>query len=259
MVGVTASIDSPVAQVATERHSPNLPPAVDPAATPLPRYAFSILRAGVVPVTAGPGDEKAASAVGRGQLRAAHADREQVIGTLKAAFVQGRLTKGEFDLRAGQALASRTYAELAAITADLPAGLTAAQPPAPARAQAEWPILRRPGRWITAATALYAGTWAYELFLSPNGGDNPSTPPLILGGFLVYVIVLIIAAGSIVAHWLDRRSGRQLPRRPGFGAGGQASRSLAPADPGRQLPPAGHGRQHTAEAAPRHLPRLLPS
>ena len=78
------------------------------------------------------------AAAGRGHLRASHADREQVIGTLKAAFVQGRLTKGEFDLRAGQALASRTYAELAAITADLPAGLTGTQPPGktiPAQAQ----------------------------------------------------------------------------------------------------------------------------
>jgi len=167
-----------------------------------------------------PGDEIAAAAGGRGHLRAAQADREQVIGALKAAFVQGMLAKDEFDLRVGQAFASQTYAELAAVTADLSAWLTAAQPSPPARAQAEWPILRRPGRWITAATALYAGTWAYELFLSPNGGDNPSTPPLIFGGFFVYVIVLIIAAGSIVDHWLDRRSGRQLPRRPGPGAGG---------------------------------------
>ncbi len=71
---------------------------------------------------AGPGDEKAASAVGRGHLRASHADREQVIGTLKAAFIQGRLTKGELDVRVGQALASRTYGELAVLTADLPPG-----------------------------------------------------------------------------------------------------------------------------------------
>ena len=72
---------------------------------------------------AGPGDEIAAGTGGRGHLRVSHADREQVIGTLKAAFVQGRLVKDEFDLRVGQALAPRTYAELAALTADLPAGL----------------------------------------------------------------------------------------------------------------------------------------
>jgi hypothetical protein len=32
-----------------------------------------------------------------------------------------RFTKDEFDLRVSQALASRTYAELAAVAADLPA------------------------------------------------------------------------------------------------------------------------------------------
>jgi hypothetical protein len=88
-----------------------------------------------------PGDEIAAGAGGRGHLRASHADREQVIGTLKAAFVQGMLAKDEFDLRVGQTLASRTYAELTAVTADLPAGLTAAQPPrTPARATARKPV-----------------------------------------------------------------------------------------------------------------------
>ena len=33
----------------------------------------------------------------------------------------GLLTKDEFDLRVGQALASRTYADLGALTADIPA------------------------------------------------------------------------------------------------------------------------------------------
>ena len=88
-------------------------------------------------MTSGPGDEMAAGAAGRGRLRASHADREQVIGTLKAAFVQGRLTKDELDARVGQTLASRTYADLAAVTADLPAGLARTQPVRqPARAKA---------------------------------------------------------------------------------------------------------------------------
>jgi Domain of unknown function (DUF1707) len=76
-----------------------------------------------VPVVAGPEDEIAAGPEGRNHLRASHADREQVIGTLKAAFVQGRLVKDELDLRVGQALAHQTHAELAALTTDLPAGL----------------------------------------------------------------------------------------------------------------------------------------
>ncbi len=51
-----------------------------------------------------------------GQLRTSHADREQAIDVLKAAFVQGRLTKDEFDLRVSQVFASRTYAALDAQT-----------------------------------------------------------------------------------------------------------------------------------------------
>ena len=73
-----------------------------------------------------------AGARARGRLRASDADREHLIETLKTAFVQGRLTKDELGARAGQALAARTYAELGAITADIPAGLIAAQRP-PAR------------------------------------------------------------------------------------------------------------------------------
>jgi hypothetical protein len=79
-------------------------------------------------VIAGSGDQGAADAAARGYLRASDADREQVIGVLKAAFVQGRLTKAELDARVGQTFASRTYGELAALTADLPAGLARTQP-----------------------------------------------------------------------------------------------------------------------------------
>ena len=83
----------------------------------------------------GPGDERAAGAGGRSYsyLRASHADREQVIDVLKAAFVQGRLAKDELDLRLGRVLASRTYADLSALTADLPVRLTRAEPPEPVR------------------------------------------------------------------------------------------------------------------------------
>jgi Domain of unknown function (DUF1707) len=77
---------------------------------------------------AGPGDEMAAAGGrGGGDLRVSHADRERVIGILKIAFVQGRLSEDELDARAGQAYASRTYAELAEVTADIPADLTGAR------------------------------------------------------------------------------------------------------------------------------------
>ena len=53
--------------------------------------------------------EIAATAGGsRSHLRASHADREQLIGTLKTAFVQGRLTEDELDARVDLAYASQT-------------------------------------------------------------------------------------------------------------------------------------------------------
>ena len=61
-------------------------------------------------------------------MRASNADRERVIDLLKAAFVQGRLVRDEFDVRVGQALASCTCAELVAVTADIPAELIGALP-----------------------------------------------------------------------------------------------------------------------------------
>jgi hypothetical protein len=76
---------------------------------------------------AGPRDERAATATGRSRLRTSPADREQTIDTLKAAFVQDRLTKDEFDARIGQTLAARTHAELATVTSDIPAGLAGTQ------------------------------------------------------------------------------------------------------------------------------------
>ncbi len=71
-------------------------------------------------MTTGPGDEKAAGGPGCGHLRASGADRERVVAALRTAFIQGRLTADEFDLRVGRALGARTHGELAALTADLP-------------------------------------------------------------------------------------------------------------------------------------------
>src|SRR5258708_15931181 len=73
----------------------------------------------------------AGGAEGDSNLPMSHVGREQVLDALKAAFVHGRLAKDEFDLRVGQVLAA--YAQLDSATADIPAGLTTAQPPATIR------------------------------------------------------------------------------------------------------------------------------
>jgi hypothetical protein len=53
---------------------------------------------------------------------AASADRERTVGVLRAGFTEGRLTQDELDDRVAQAYAARTYGQLWALTADLPAG-----------------------------------------------------------------------------------------------------------------------------------------
>jgi Domain of unknown function (DUF1707) len=70
----------------------------------------------------------AIAAVGRDHLRASHADREHVIGALKTAFAAGLLAKDEFDRGVDRTLASRTYADLAAVTAGVPAAPGGSKP-----------------------------------------------------------------------------------------------------------------------------------
>jgi len=196
-------------------------------------------------VTAGPGDQGAADAAARGRLRASHADREQVINVLKAAFVQGRLAKDELHARVDQTFASRTYAELAAITADLPAGLAAitADLPAglarpepvrrPARGEGERPVAR-PGPVIGVATGLYAGVWPLALLVPwPQGADGDSVMPavLIFTATLVYLLVVLISLGYMFAARREKHSGGQLPpRRARGGSALEAGRDARPRD-----------------------------
>jgi len=154
---------------------------------------------------------------GRGYLRASHADREQVIGILKAAFVQGMLDRDELGQRVSQALAARTHADLATVTADLPAGLAAARPPPAARAGDEQPVVR-PGKTVAVATALYAGVWPFTFLVPwPVNAEGELPAPVIALFFstaLVYLFVLVIAAGFAIAGRRRTRAGGQPPRRP---------------------------------------------
>ena len=124
-------------------------------------------------------------------LRASRADRERVIDLLKAAFAQGRLDKDEFDARIGQALASRTYPELAAVTAGIPAGLTAALPRRPPA---------RAGRRIPFNTAVTGGACMAGLV---NGGMIAALlirSPVAVVMFVVFTVIgMILAIGAMIA------------------------------------------------------------
>ena len=163
----------------------------------------------------GPSEEKAAAC--RGRLRTSHADREQAIDVLKAAFVQGRLDKDEFDARVGQAFASRTYAELTAVTGDLPAGLVGAWP---VRAEARLPEtrgIRSSMRVIRAGTTLAAGVWAVALV---SGSALALT--LALTFTLAYVGSLLLAGAVLLESRRELRAGGLLGPRQ---AGGTQSRA----------------------------------
>jgi Domain of unknown function (DUF1707) len=176
-----------------------------------------------------PGNEIAAGAGGRSQLRASNAEREQVIGLLKAAFVQGRLVMDEFDQRVGSALTSRTCAELADLTADIPAGLTGAQPPQ---------ATRKSGNKKTAAAVIgsIAVWWSTQVAVSlwVGAGGRPL-------GLLILVIAAVLLQVSIlsarlIAVRLERRASR--PSAPGLSPGGSSQASQRPVSAGRagQLP-----------------------
>jgi len=144
------------------------------------------------------------AAAGNGYLRTSHADREQVIGILKAAFVQGMLAKDEFDLRVSRALASRTYRELAAVTADLPAGLTVTTPPQPVQAPGE-PRIPRPGRVLAVATAVYAAVWSVAFVVPMNSEGDLQGPLWLVPWTTVFYVLLLLTIGTpIFADWLNK-------------------------------------------------------
>jgi DUF1707 SHOCT-like domain len=193
----------------------------------------------------------------RGRLRASRADREHVIGTLKAAYVYGLVTKDEFDARVSQALASRTYAELAVVTADIPAGLPAAPPPLrPAPAQASPPAHAKlePGERAVVATAVLAGVLFVAAFFAGNAN---AIGGLVALGALGSALVSLFLAAQMIRARRGARPGGQLPSRREVHGGPEARRRAAPAAPAEQLPHASKPRRPgNADAARRR--RLRP-
>ena len=167
----------------------------------------------------GPGDQTPAAeglaAEGRdhGDLRASHADRERVIGTIKAAFVQGRLTEDELDARVGQVYASRTYAELAKVTAevtaDIPAEFTAAR-----SSRDPWRATKI--AWRIEYAIFLPGIVAVLLL---PGGPHTSVATVVILITVVYLIFWILGVSLMIGSRPAKRPGRQLPppSAPGIG------------------------------------------
>ena len=151
-----------------------------------------------------------AAAARHGYLRASHADREHVIDVLKAAFVQGRLTRDELDVRVARTLASRTYADLTALTADLPAGLL--PPRRPARA----PAADRPARPTVSIAAKLGACLAVgpAVLVGAYFTSNDLLAKWLFVFDIVYYLALMVAGVALLDSWHRKHSGEQPPPRP---------------------------------------------
>ena len=153
------------------------------------------------------------SAADDGRFLASHADREQVIDTLKAAFTEGRLTKDELEGRVAWAAGSRTYAELATVTADIPVVCAVAP---------------RPGRRVRGVGALAVfGAIPPVLIVTAVlvGSKDLAAAGLVLFlvDFLVALMAGIVAIGTAIDSRLkNRRACRQRPPYPGLPGGMRA-------------------------------------
>jgi hypothetical protein len=136
-------------------------------------------------------------------MLASDADREQVVEILAAAFVQGRLTIDELRLRVGVALASRTYAELAPMIADIPAPPLKAPPaPRPVRPAAQAPPPPQPaGRMPTGAKA---AVWAACVIVA-----LPAIWAAFLtyyGGFLILFLLAFTGLTVTIGTTVDKKA-----------------------------------------------------
>lgn len=142
----------------------------------------------------GPWDPQAAAA--SGHMRASDADRDRVVDALKAAYIYGSFTSEELAARTGQALAARTYADLAAVTAVL-----AERRPAPPS-----PVTHPPARKRVSRKAVALGAGAVVL--------PPALTAAFLtfyGGFIILFLVTFIGAVVTAVPISPHRQGPWLP------------------------------------------------
>jgi hypothetical protein len=157
-------------------------------------------------------------------MRAASADRERAVDVLKAGFAEGRLTQDEYNERMGRAYAARTYAELMALTADLPAGampavwpVTVYQPPVTTNSLARASLVLGVAEFftmgLTAIPAIICGHMAKrEMRETGQRGEGLATSGLVLG-YMAVIFWGVLIALSIVGAMISASGG-------GIGPGG---------------------------------------
>jgi hypothetical protein len=147
-------------------------------------------------------------------MRAASADRERAVDVLKAGFAEGRLTQDEYNERMGRAYAARTYGELTALIADLPAGPVPAVWPAPmyqppvttnslARASLVLGVAEFFTMGLTAIPAIICGHMAKrEMRQTGQRGDGLATSGLVLGYMAIIfwgILIALSVVGAVIS------------------------------------------------------------
>ncbi len=146
-------------------------------------------------------------------LRASDADRDRVIDVLRAAAADGRLTADEFNERMEAALSSRTFRELAPLTADL---ATTRASRAPESAQAKDVIridqrggsVQRTGRWVVPRRLELRSSWSdvtIDFTDAVIAHDTLDIDMKMRGGSLILVVGpgIVVEADSLATRYTD--------------------------------------------------------
>ena len=147
-------------------------------------------------------------------MRAASADRERAVDVLKAGFAEGRLSQDEYNDRMNRAYAARTYGELTALTADLPAGAIPTvfpvqmyQPPVTTNSLARASLVLGVAEFftmgLTAIPAIICGHMAKrEMRQTGQRGDGLATSGLVLGYMAVIfwgILIVLSIVGAVIS------------------------------------------------------------
>ena len=193
---------------------------VPPSGYPTQQAGYPVQQGGYPPAQAGYQVRAYAS------MRAASADRERAVDVLKAGFAEGRLTQDEYNDRMGRAYAARTYGDLAALTADLPAGPAPAWPvpayvPPPASGTNSLAIASMVlgvaeffTAGLTAIPAVICGHIARrQMKQTAERGDGLATSGLVLG-YMAIIFWSVLIAASLVGVAISIAHNGQFPQSP---------------------------------------------
>lgn len=131
-------------------------------------------------------------------VRASDAEREQVVGRLREATAEGRLTLEEFAERVELAYGARDHDEIARLTADLPSASAPAS--APTRRPRRFTIsifggIDRKGRWHVARRH-----WVFSIF---GGSDLDFRQATLQEGATVFVVDIFGGTDLYVPDGID--------------------------------------------------------